>query len=108
MESFPVGALRDNWTWRELLSREPLLVHIKERVQRLLENRAQRTRDLNRAQRLEEHDYELCCKVTWAAIAPAMFQESLWETEVQYLQENHNSGSERWSPHMIAMLIPSW
>jgi len=60
-ECFPVGALRDSWTWRDLLTRDPLLVPLEQRVQSLRRLQAQRTRDLDRASR---GDPPICEDVT--------------------------------------------
>ena len=35
-ECFPIGALRDSWTWRDLFTGEPLLIPLEERVSPLL------------------------------------------------------------------------
>ena len=45
-DCFPIGALRDTWTRRDLFTSEPLLVPHKERVKCLWKIHAQRTRDL--------------------------------------------------------------
>jgi len=36
VECFPIGALRDSWTWRDLFTGEPLLIPLEERVSPLL------------------------------------------------------------------------
>ena len=57
-ECFPIGALRDSWTWRDLFTGEPLIVPLEERVQCLLRIHALHTRDLNRAGRLDPPIWE--------------------------------------------------
>jgi len=52
-ECFPIGALRDSWTWRDLFTGEPLLVPLEERIQCLRRTQALHTRDLDRAYRLD-------------------------------------------------------
>ena len=52
-DCFPVGALQDFWSWRDLLMGDPLLVPLEQRVQCLRRIQAQRDRDQNRAQRLD-------------------------------------------------------
>jgi len=51
-DCFPVGALQDSWSWRDLFTGEPLLVPLEQQVQCLRRIQAQRGRDQNRAQRL--------------------------------------------------------
>ena len=51
-DCFPVGALQDSCSWRDLFTGEPLLVPLEQRVQCLRRIQAQRGRDQNRAQRL--------------------------------------------------------
>ena len=34
-DCFPVGALRDSWSWRDLFTGDPLLVSLDQRVQSL-------------------------------------------------------------------------
>ena len=52
-ECFPIGALRDTWTWRDLFTGELLHVPLQERIQCLWMIHAQRTRDLKRARPLD-------------------------------------------------------
>ena len=55
---FPIGALRDSWTWRDLVTGEPLIVLLEERVQCLRRIHALHTRDLNRTGRLDPPIWE--------------------------------------------------
>ena len=55
---FPVGALQDSWTWRDLFTGDPPLVPLDQRVQSLWRLQAQRTRDLDRASRRDPPIWE--------------------------------------------------
>ena len=57
-DCFPVGALHDSWSWRDLFTGDPLLVPLEHRVQCLRRIQAQRDRDQNRAQRLDPPIWE--------------------------------------------------
>ena len=57
-DCFPVGALQDFWSWRDLLTGDPLLVPLGQRVQCLRRIEAQCARDQNRAQRLDPPIWE--------------------------------------------------
>jgi len=48
-DCFPVGDLGDFWSWRDLVTGDPLLVSLDQRVQSLWRLHAQRTLDLDRA-----------------------------------------------------------